>query len=100
MTLSHVYFVYLVTQFGTKESIQTHIGLGMKEQGRPSGRGSRKDSGNEGADGAAARAAGVSSDTGKESSRCPDRPSHGTRAGSFVGNHGLWQKLAQGPAAS
>lgn len=66
MTLSHVYSVYLVAQFGTKESVQTHMELGMKEQGRPSGNGSRKDSGNEGVDGAAAKAAGVSSDTGKE----------------------------------
>lgn len=38
----------------------------MKGQGGPSGNGSRKDSGNEGVDGAAAKAAGVSSDTGKE----------------------------------
>lgn len=66
MTLSYVYSVYLVTQFGTKESIQTHMGLGMKDQGGPSGNRSRRDGGNEGVDGAAAKAAGVSSDIGKE----------------------------------
>lgn len=32
MTLSHVYSVYLVTQLGTKESLQTHRGLAWKKK--------------------------------------------------------------------